>query len=66
MKCTITGMPITAKCDWCDRSKGCVELTIESTFFKDNLICQKCLRKIVAICNRQRKQNDDTSAIEKA
>lgn len=65
MKYTVSNELPREICDWCDRRKDCVEVTIDGTFFKHSSICQKCLRKIVAICRKQEQQNVVDAAIEK-
>lgn len=66
MKCVLTDVSSEANCAWCSKKTDCVEVSIESTFFKKNLLCWKCVRKAIELRHRQERQQQLADAKPKS
>lgn len=62
MKCMLTDVSSEASCAWCSKKTDCVEASIEATFFKNNMLCWKCLRKAIELRDRQERQQHKVAA----
>ena len=58
MKCVLTEVVAGKPCAWCNKKTDCVEITIEATFFRKNLLCWKCMRKAIELRHRQKRHAD--------